>query len=148
MNRTRNTMGGTAHRPLASIQHEPYRNTSYDAESGLVYNEVEVPSGIPHSNWINDYRTPKLVRVKQRAHKGTGARSLAHMALIRLGLESQNLTIEVLTSLPWSIGEQIWQQITEKLVVSPFDKRSCANIVLQSCRKLLYLAHFCHRLWR
>jgi len=117
MDRARRSQDNAAYRSLAAIHHEPHRNTSYDHESGLVYNEVEVSGSGSHSNWIYDYRTPRLVRVRPRPNEETGARTLAHMALIKLGLESRNLTVDALQMVPWPIGERIWHQITQKYVL-------------------------------
>ena len=114
MDRIHRSQVTAAHRPMATTNHLPLRNTSYDRDSGLVYNEVEVSGTGLQNSWISDYKTPSIVRLRPRPHSKTGARSLARMALIKIGLESQNLTVEALQMLPWSIGDLIWQQITEK----------------------------------
>lgn len=113
MDRIRRSQGNDAYRSLASVPPKPHRSTSYNHESGLVYNEVEVSGSSSQSNWVYDYRTPQIGRVRPRPHENTGARTLFHMALVKLGLESQNLTVDALQMLPWSIGERIWQQITQ-----------------------------------
>jgi len=114
MDRIRRSHGNDAYRSLASVHPKPHRSTSYNHESGLVYDEVEVSGSSSQSNWVYDYRTPQIARVRLRPHEKTGARTLFHMALVKLGLESQNLTVDALQMLPWSIGERIWQQITQK----------------------------------
>lgn len=92
----------------------PQKNISYDTDSGLVYSEFEVSGRGSRGNWISDYRTPSIVRTRLCASTGTGVRSLAQMALAKLGIESRSLTVETLQMLPWSIGERIWQQIVEE----------------------------------
>ncbi|KAK5942832.1 hypothetical protein PMZ80_005398 [Knufia obscura] len=116
MDRVRRSYGTAVHRPPVSRNHIPHQNTSFDHDSGLVYSEVEVSGSGSHNSWIFDYKTPSIVRARPRLPTATGARPLAHMALIKLGIESQNLTVEALQNLPWSIGERIWQQITDKYV--------------------------------
>lgn len=90
------------------------RTTSHDPDSGLVYDEFEVSANRGASTWITDYKTPALVRTRVRPNDEKGARSLVDMALTKLGLESQQLTSEALQSLPWVIGEQIWNRICDK----------------------------------
>lgn len=116
MDSRRRFQGTAAHRSLVSMHQVPSKSTLYDRDSGLVYSEFEVSGSGSRNGWILDYRTPSLVRNKPQPQTDTGARSLTHMALIKLGIESRNLTVEALQLLPWSIGERIWQQITKKLV--------------------------------
>ena len=105
--------GPPLYREIASRrQAQLPRTTSYDHESGLVYDEFEV-AGRSLTGWINDYKTPSIVKTRNRPNDN-GARSLANMVLLKLGIESQNLTVEALQMLPWAIGERIWQQILLK----------------------------------
>lgn len=102
-------------RQTASVDLAPSRNKSYDRESGLVYNEIEVVA--PKSanvGWIGDFATPSLVRTRKRPHEQAGARRLYDMALLKLGMESQDLTVEALQHLPWTIGKSIWESICAK----------------------------------
>lgn len=98
--------------PLESKSH---RSRSYDRDSGLVYHEVEI-SGSKSSNlgWIGDFATPNLVRTKRRPNEEKGARSLHGMILQKLGIESQDLTVEALQFLPWTVGQHIWRSICAK----------------------------------
>lgn len=88
---------------------------SFDRDSGLVYNELEVarPKSFGHG-WISDFSTPNLVRTKQRPNPEGGARKLRDMMLQKLGIESQELTLEAIQYLPWTIGQQIWESICVK----------------------------------
>lgn len=105
------TQRGTAgrhERPASSIT-----RTSYTFDSGVVYDEVEVTGIRGSRSWISDYKTPNLVRRRPQPNDAVGARSLSAMALNKVGIESQNLTVEVLQSLPWAVGERIWDHVCE-----------------------------------
>lgn len=88
------------------------RSKSYDRETGLVYDEIEVsrPKSSSHG-WISDFATPNLVRTRRRRNEGKGARTLHSMILQKLGIESSDLTVEAIQSLPWTVGQQIWESI-------------------------------------
>lgn len=93
----------------------PARLNSFDRESGLVYNEVEIarPKSFNHG-WISDFATPSLVRTRRRPNDEGGARTLHAMILQKLGIESQDLTVEAIQYLPWTVGKQIWDSICAK----------------------------------
>lgn len=88
---------------------------SFDRESGLVYNEVEIarPKSFSHG-WISDFATPNLVRTKRRPNDEAGARTLHAMILQKLGIESQDLTVEAIQYIPWTVGRLIWDSICAK----------------------------------
>lgn len=90
------------------------RTTSYNDETGLVFDEFEVSGAKGANRWISDYKTPNLVRKKIKLNEEKGARTLAEMVLGKLGLESQELSPESLQALPWTVGEKIWNRICEK----------------------------------
>lgn len=95
-----------------SLGSRPHRSESYDRESGLVYHEHEITGSKSSSlGWISDFATPNLVRTRRRANEERGARTLHGMILQKLGMESQDLTVEALQFLPWTVGQHIWQSI-------------------------------------
>lgn len=103
------------HRQANSLESKPHRSRSYDRDSGLVYHEVEITaSKSSNLGWIGDFATPNLVRTRRRPNEEKGARSLHGMVLQKLGIESQDLTVEALQFLPWTVGQHIWQSICTK----------------------------------
>ena len=88
--------------------------TSYDSDTGLVYDERQITAVRGATNWITNYRTPSIARNKERSNKGPGLRKLTDMVLNKLAIESQQLSPEALQFLPWELAQQIWTRICEK----------------------------------
>lgn len=91
------------------------RSTELDHDSGLVYDQVEVrgPYGLEMS-WISNYKHAHIAKTRLLPNDGRGARSLLQMALIKASNLSQDLTVEALRALPYSLGQLVWERITEE----------------------------------
>lgn len=98
---------------MAHGHYSSLTRTSYNEENGLVYSEIEAQGRKGASNWIVEYRTPKLVKSRTEPNPGPGVRTLLAMALNKVGTVSQDLSVEALRALPFVIGELIWQRICD-----------------------------------
>jgi hypothetical protein len=83
---------------------------TYDTESGQVYMERTVRvKKKPKTNWINEYKTPALV--KRHRPNREGAASLFDMARVKVAREMGNLTADHLEGMPLSIGRKVWDEV-------------------------------------
>jgi hypothetical protein len=89
------------------------RDVTYDAESGQVYMErtVRAPR-IAKLDWINEYKTPSLV--KRRHGNREGAASLFDMAKAKVVREMRNLTARHFEGIPPSIGRKLWDEVEDR----------------------------------
>lgn len=99
----------------ASKRHQA-KGTTYDSESGQIYTErtVRVPSR-KKVNWINEYKTPGLV--KRRHANKEGAASLFNMAKAKVAREMSNLTASHLKGISSSIGGILWDEVENRYEV-------------------------------
>ena len=98
--------------------------TTYDADSGQVYTErfVHAPKK-GKSDWINEYKTPSLV--KRRRENREGAASLFDMAKAKVAREMRNLTASHFKGVSPFIGKQLWDEIEDRYeayFISPSSK--------------------------
>lgn len=95
----------------------PSSERRFDLEPEQVYSEIEVrPHRIALSDWLNEPKTPNLIkRPRKNEH---GARSLAEMARIKLVTQFKNLTSDHFASVPWSVAEKLWEQLTSMYEIS------------------------------
>lgn len=93
------------------------KSMTYDENSGLVYSEFEARGTKGSSNWIIDFKTPRLAKSKLEPNYEPGARPLLAMMLNKVAKLPQELSVEALRALPWAFGEIIWQRICEKYVM-------------------------------
>lgn len=100
-------LGGTARiRPgvmATDVKHK------FDAESGQVFVEHEVPFKKQHSDWIGEPKSPSLL--KKQNPNGHGARSLADMAKIKVALSFSTLSSEHFAAIPWALAERVWEEL-------------------------------------
>jgi hypothetical protein len=97
----------------ARSRYQDHGGTTYDAESGQVYIERTASAATkPRINWINEYKTPSLV--KRRRTNREGAASLFDMSKAKVARETQYLTAIHLQELPPSIGRKLWDEVTDK----------------------------------
>ena len=101
-----------------SIQVEPRPTKkgqrAFDQESGLVYTELTCNGGPMTADWV--WKT----RGRTREHgyfrsSSPGCSSLKNMAIRSLLLHSFSITAQSLETLPWSIGQELWQRIRSRL---------------------------------
>lgn len=117
------------------------QETTYDGESGQVYAERTVRVPLRRKvNWINEYKTPGLV--KRRHANKDGAASLFDMAKAKLAREMANLTASHLKGIPSSIGGMLWNEVEDRYQVL-INGRSARLIISQSTRDFPRLAHIC-----
>ncbi|KAK5072827.1 hypothetical protein LTR64_000765 [Lithohypha guttulata] len=118
------------HRRLNQLAHNgvaDVKTTSYDHESGVAYDELEISGSRGAGNWISEYRSPGLVHARAKPNDQQGARSLSAMVINRIRSLSQDLTTEALRSLPWALGETIWKRIQEDRAQSFYIWRTFAS---------------------
>lgn len=83
---------------------------SFDAESGQIYQEVEVVFNKKHSsNWIGELKTPEIVKRLKPA--GTGSPSLLEMAKNKCVGEFHDFTPQHFEVIPWSLASDMWNKI-------------------------------------
>lgn len=89
---------------------------TYDTESGQVYIEKTVRAPKKRRiNWINEYKTPGLV--KRRHTNGHGAASLFDMAKAKVAREMQYLTVGHFKGIPPFIGKKLWDEVENRYEV-------------------------------
>ena len=98
----------TETRPISV--HQAYQTQTFDVESGQVYTESHARVGSRHhSDWIGELKTPSLV--KPVPLNPEGARSLLQMARTCVIKQVRSLNYDHLSMIPWSIAQDIWEEI-------------------------------------
>ena len=94
-------------------RHSP--EEKFDAESGQVYTETEVPfNRRQRSDWICEYKTPDLFKSRQ-VPSSHGARSLFNTALNQLVRNYRSLDPEHFAGVvPWEVADRLWEEIVTK----------------------------------
>ncbi|KAI1608651.1 hypothetical protein EDD36DRAFT_447466 [Exophiala viscosa] len=88
----------------------PIMEHKFDPESGQVYSEAEVRfRRTKQTDWIGQARGGGYI--KKERPVGSGARSLAHLAKIKVAKQFPSLTADHFASIPWSLAEQIWEEL-------------------------------------
>lgn len=124
----------------ASIRYQAH-GTTFDAESGQVYKEKTVRAPRKQKiNWINEYKTPSLV--KRRHANKEGAASLFDMAKAKVARETTNLTTSHLEAIPSSIGTKLWDEVEARYGLEVLG-RTPKLMIRQSPREFPYLANIC-----
>lgn len=89
----------------------------FDPESGQVFSEIEVRfNRTKQSDWIRQPRGRG--KGKKERPAGSGARSLTEIARIKVAKQFPSLTVEHFVSVPWSMAEQIWEELLSMCVAS------------------------------
>ncbi|RMZ84158.1 hypothetical protein DV738_g787, partial [Chaetothyriales sp. CBS 135597] len=97
----------------AGLQPGRQQQTKVDTQSGLVITETSVSAVTQqHLGWIRELKTPSLAK-KQGPNASSGARSLVETARRRVVRDFQHLTAEHFASIPWGVGQKIWQEAVE-----------------------------------
>ena len=92
--------------------HPISQSQTFDVHSGQVFTQTEVRANKrQRSDWIGEYRTSDLVQKK--LPNANGARSLFTMAKGIVARQMRDLSWQDLSEIPWEIGEQVWNEITE-----------------------------------
>ncbi|KIV82050.1 hypothetical protein PV11_04186 [Exophiala sideris] len=82
----------------------------FDPESGQVYSETEVRfRRAKQSDWIGQARGSRHMKRERRTE--TGARSLADLAKIKVAKQFPSLTADHFASIPWSLAEDVWEEL-------------------------------------
>lgn len=96
-------------RPSFNPDHER-SNKSFNQESGQVYNETITRECPMTAEWawktIGSSRKARHFR-----SKGPGCASLTNMAIRCALVNSLNITPESLKTIPWQVGENVWNRI-------------------------------------
>ena len=99
-------------RPRYEHVPRPSAGTSqaFDRDSGLVYTEVIASGGPMTADWV--WKTIGSTREAATFRSlGPGCASLENMA-IRCALKNiLSISVESLETLPWELGERLWQRI-------------------------------------